>query len=233
MRSLRVCIVLTLLASFALRAEAVVPPSSPPATVPPVSSDSSSAASAGSVAGAAAGASSDQKQGQGQGQRQGQTATGGTLTDSSSFRSNFYALPAPAYTPPMAKVDCPAPRIENDAVSIGWGLFSAARGRTTSDDCVLLTLSNAYIEQCQYLRAQEVRDAMVAIKLPGVTLSKGDERLINLSSEKCKALSMPPAPVTNNYYNDYSVHQPAAACPVPSKAKPTKRVVKKPVKTCS
>lgn len=219
---------IALLSVFAFEtANAITPPvTTPPATVPSTSSsdsDSSSVSHSGAVAGAAAGASAaggaggsggdggDAKQGQ----KQGQSAT---LNNNDNSRSGYYVLPGPVWTPPMAKVDCPTPKIENRSLAVGWGLFSIARGDTVTDDCYDFTYVNGLIEQCQYEQAFHYRTAMGKKRYPDLPVPKKPAGTIDYGPDECAAAKRlqafgptPPAPVTNNYITHTTT--PPAVCP--------------------
>lgn len=245
-----------LFAAFAVAvpAEAIVPPpvTTPPATVPTSSSSSSSVSGSDSSSAAVSTSASESSaasnsvsnssstsaggnaaQKQGQQQQQGQAAT---LNNSDNSRSGYYVLPGPVWTPPMAKVDCPTPKIENRSLAVGWGLFSIARGDTITDDCMGYLLHNTLIDQCQYASAKQVRDEMIKKLYPGFNPTKPNERLIDYTPDECASAKRlqafgppPPAPVTNNYITNTTT--PPPACP-PAPVK--RRVVggAKPKNTC-
>jgi len=149
--------------------------------------------------------SGDSKAIQGQGQ---------TLSDQSQTDSRMYVLPGPVWTPPMARVECPTPTIANRSYSLGWGAVSMARGDTSTDDCVLITMMNAYIDACQYDRAQQVRDGLVAKRLPDFK-PKAVE-FVDLMKKECDALKAPPpAPPVEVRYVTVT---PPAATPAPPEA---------------
>lgn len=98
----------------------------------------------------------------------------------------------------MAAVQCPTPRIENRALSVGWGFLSVARGDTTTDDCTAITMRNAYIEQCQYASAKQAQDLLTARALPGFKAS--GTVYLDLTRAECDALKAPPpAPAEVRY----------------------------------
>lgn len=213
------CVFAALCVSVSGRALAITPPSDPPPAVTPTSTSSSAAVA---TSAATAQQAQGQQQQQGQGQGQSQSFTGGTMSDSSSSRFSAYALPAPAFTPPMARVECPTPRIENRAISVGWGFVSAARGDTTTDDCTAIALRNAYVEQCQYASAKQVQDLLTARVLPGFKSST--VVYLDLTQGECTALKAPPlAPAPPQI-----IYVPAAAAPAAS-APPAPVVVRKKV----
>lgn len=236
-----------LLAVLAFPAQAIVPPpvTTPPAAVPSTSSsDSDSSSSSSSISGAAAGAAAGAVATGGdasatggnaaQKQQQGQSVS---MSSNDNSRAGYYVLPGPVWTPPMAKVDCPTPKIENRSLAVGWGLFSIARGDTITDDCMGYTLHNVMIDQCQYASAKQLRDAMVQKLYPGFTPSKASASIIDYTPDECASAKRlqafgppPPAPVTNNYITNTTA--PPAACPAPPPVK--RRVVggAKPKNTC-
>ncbi len=128
----------------------------------------------------------------------------------------MYVLPAPVFTPPMAAVDCPAGvDITNEALAIGWNAVSAARGHTDNSACVLITLRNAYVEQCQFASAKQVQDLLTAKMLPGFAASS--TVYLDLTLAECDALHAPPKAET--------VFLPVPQVVLPEvKAKPRKRV---------
>lgn len=222
------CVFAALCVSVTGHALAITPPSDPVPTPTPTSSPSSTSAAEASAtssaqAGATANAQQAQGQQQGQGQGQSQSSTGGTMSDSSSSRFNAYALPAPVFTPPMARVECPTPRIENRAFSVGWGFVSAARGDTTTDDCTAIALRNAYVEQCQYASAKQVQDLLTAKVLPGFKSST--VVYLDLTQGECTALKAPPLPPAPPQI----IYVPAAAAPAASAPPPAPPVVRKKV----
>lgn len=221
------CVYAALCVVASSQAMAITPPSDPPPSPTPAPATSADAhatasATANSQAGAAANAQQAQGQQQGQGQGQSQSSTGGTMSDSSSSRFNAYALPAPVFTPPMARVECPTPRIENRAISVGWGFVSAARGDTTTDDCTAIALRNAYVEQCQYASAKQVQDLLTAKVLPGFKSST--VVYLDLTQGECTALKAPPLPPAPPQI----IYVPAPTAPAAS-ATPAPAVVKKKV----
>lgn len=194
-----------LAAAFLLAASAVQANSTPPTPAPPTSSTSLSASEAAAVAAAKAQAGA---QAVGTGGKSNATANTGASTSNSSAGggggggggsvssgdNNLFVLPSPVFTPPMARVDCPAGvDITNEAFSLGWSAVSAARGHTDNSACVLITLRNSYVDQCQYASAKQVQDLLTAKLLPGFKSS--GTRYIDLTTTECAALKAPPMPV--------------------------------------
>lgn len=222
---LKLCCVFVALAAFTIgQAMATGTPTPPTPSPQPTTSTSSAEAAAAAAAKAKAGASASAQQGQqqGQGQDQGQQQTGGTLSDSSSSSSRMYVLPSPVFTPPMAAVQCPTPRIENRALSIGWGFLSVARGDTITDDCTAIAMRNAYVEQCQYASAKQVQDLLSARALPGFKAS--GTVYLDLTRAECDALRAPPPAPTEVRYITILPTPDVKLHPVP--AKPAKKRVR-------
>jgi hypothetical protein len=252
----KLCAVFAALAIIAAtNAQATGTPTPPPATPAPttITSGAAAGAAAGAVSGsrsdavsnsgAAAGANAtggsatggnaaggSARQGQGQAQRQAATS-GASITDngSTSTENSMYVLPSPVFTPPMAAVNCPAGvEITNEAFSLGWSAISAARGHTDNSACVLITLRNAYVEQCQYASAKQVQDLLTAKMLPGFVAS--GTAYLDLTRGECDALRAPVAPVVRTETVYISVPAPAAA---PVAVPPKKRIrTVFPVKKC-
>lgn len=224
--------------AFLLASAAQANSNPPPPAASPTSSTSLSAseAAAAAAAKAQAGAQAGAKA-VGTGGKSNATANTGASTSNSSAGggggggggsvssgdNNLFVLPSPVFTPPMAPVDCPAGvDITNEAFSLGWSAVSAARGHTDNSACVLITLRNSYVDQCQYASAKQVQDLLTAKLLPGFKSS--GTRYIDLTTAECAALKAPPV--------QKAVAAPEPMAPVvyvdmpadPPKAAPKKRV---------
>lgn len=187
---LRLCAVWGLLAGLAM-AEAHAT-STPAPSPPPAPAMANAGASAGSTSGASAAARQRQQQ------QQAQSAEANNSNSLGGDSSRLYVLPSPVFTPPMAAVACPGGvDITNEAVSLGWNAVSAARGHTDNSACVLITLRNAYVEQCQYASAKQVQDLLTAKHLPAFKSSS--TVYLDLTHQECAAFKAPPVTVRTEY----------------------------------
>lgn len=109
-----------------------------------------------------------------------------TITDSSSSRAWSLFLPPPAWTPPMAPVQCPSANIEQGSTSLLWSGFSNATARTDSSDCTLIQVRNAKVEACQYASAKQIEDLIVSKYLKDYQPSTVG--MVDYTDKECAAL---------------------------------------------
>jgi len=119
--------------------------------------------------------------------------SGGSVTDTSSFRSNMYVFPTPVFTPPLPMSGCPGANVDQQATSIGWSFFSHANGKVDTDNCTAIMIYNGLLDQCQYESARRLLKTLAVKVLPKFDPPKGQESM-DLSPAECRALKAPPLP---------------------------------------
>lgn len=251
MKHLVYAALLMLGASFAIEAYATPPkeekppavtppPPSPPATpASPVNAgaDARAGAAAGAVAGAAVVAPIDvdaDSVSKSKAKSGDVTNEIGGDTVNSRSKSWAFGIVLPKSSPdlaPMAKIDCPAARIEQNAsTGWGWGVTPGTASSSTNPiACERVTLINAKIETCQDASAQEMMDFYAEEIFKGYKAKTYDAKY-NDPPDTCRLRKelwrlkqleavQPKAPVTNHVYNDYTqkteITYEATKCPVP------------------
>lgn len=128
----------------------------------------------------------------------------GTDNSSSSFRALALSLPAAAFTPPLPMGDGNCTNTEQDAGAGGWNFASYASAKQSTDNCVAIKLHDAYLRECQYASAKQIKDRLAAKVLPGFTPSA--RVALDLTERECRDLQAPvlPPPAPANV-----VYQPA------------------------
>jgi hypothetical protein len=186
--------------TFLTLANATGSPTPTPAPTPTTTSGADAAATAAARAKAEADALAQQQQKQ-------KASADATLssTDTSSSRALALSLfvQPPAFTPPMAQVQCASAHVKQEASS-GWiilGGYSSANSTTDSSDCTLLNIRNAMVKECKYASAKQVEDLLVQKHLPkfapnaqAYTKAAGDPGYVDYTPAQCAVLLTPPAP---------------------------------------
>ena len=147
---------------------------------------------------------------------------------SSSFKALALSLPTAAFTPPMPidASDCTNTTQRADAQL--WNGFSQASAARSTDTCTLIKLHNAYLAECQYASAKQVKDLLTAKLLPG--FKPADRPAFDMSENECRAWNTPAPPRLPEAVNLVAAAPAPAAC-VPTKHR--KHSMRRHVKVCA
>jgi hypothetical protein len=213
-------------------------PAPAPTSAAPITSTSDAAAQA--AAAALAGARSDAAGGAAEQQQKAAASSALTSADNSTARAlalSFFVQP-PAFTPPMAQVQCASASVKQEASStwIVLGGHSSATSTTDASDCTLLNIRNAMVKECKYASAKLVEDLLVQKHLPkfqptgqAYTKSQDDPGFVDYTPTQCGVLLAPPPPPPPLVSIEPLLPK---AEPVAPKVVPKKPVKRRPVPPC-
>lgn len=156
----------------------------------------------------------------------------GNDNSSSSFRALALSLPTAVFTPPLPMDTSECAETVQSAGGLFWNGFTKADAARTTDKCTIIRLHNAYLDECQYASAKQVKDRLMVKLLPDFVPST--RVALDLTEGECAKLKLPlPSAIPGDRIN-FIVDAPPAVCamPIKSPVKAKRKVKTKTVYGC-